>query len=349
MRRKPPGRKRAFGFMAVAVAVAMGCLMTACSSSSSGAAAVGSVSSGSAGSTPNPINLRVVLGGLVSIYMNVFVGQEEGIFAKNGVNVTTTTPQTGSSTDSLSILLSGAGDIEDALPDPAIAAAANGTDLKVLSLDAPSVYSIVLGKGITSYATLPAHFKVAVSSPTTSIAALTRQVLNSVGIASSRYDFVAAGGTAPRLAALEGGAAQLTLLSQPADFEAQQDGLTVIGHTTKQFPWYGVTQIVQASTLSNPTKCAGIQRYLKSLAEVGTFLKNPANKSKVIADLVKHIPGQANAEKAYDLYVQQNALMGVNNPTQTIVQTANILKAFGTKVPSNPASMVTSQCGGAGA
>ena len=145
--------------------------------------------------------------------------------------------------------------------------------------------------------------------------------------------------------ALEGGSAQMAVLSQPADFKAMADGMSVLGYTVSLAPWYGITETVKTSALDDPAKCTAFKRYFESLKEINQFLNDPKNKDAAIEALVKYgHNSQSDAADAYKLYVQQHAMMGVNDPTETLQKTNDLLKDLGTQVPSDPTSLVSGQC-----
>ncbi|MGH3756844.1 ABC transporter substrate-binding protein [Actinophytocola sp.] len=325
------------GRMMVTAALATALLATACGGDSGGS------SSEPAGD--ETLELRLAIGGDLAIYWHVFVGQQYGVFDKHKVKVTPVVPRTGSSTDMVNLVLSGDADMANSLPDPALAAASSGSELRILNFEAPIVFSVVGKSGVESYDDLPQNFKVGVSSPTTSIAAFSRLLLDNAGIAEDRYSFVTTGGTAARLAALKSGAVDIAVLAQPADFKAEASGMKVLDYTVKSAPWYGITDIVQAESLEDENTCSALGRYFDALREISEFLADPANKEKAIAALVETgNNSESDAKSTYDLYTDQGAMMGINDPLETLKGTNDLLAGVGAPTAPDPSAMVSTDC-----
>lgn len=326
------------GRMLVAAAMATALVATACGSDSGGSSSSGPAADGT-------LEVRLAIGGDLAIYWHVFVGQQYKIFDKYKVKVTPVVPRTGSSTDMVNLVLSGDADMANSLPDPALAASANGNDLKILNFEAPTVFSIVGKSGIGSYEDLPEKFKVGVSSPTTSIAAFSRLLLDNAGIDEGRYEYVTTGGTAARLAALQSGAIDIAILTQPADFKAEAAGMKILDYTVKSAPWYGITDIVMADSLQDENTCTALSRYFDALREISAFLADKANKDKAIDALVQtgH-NSESDAKSIYDLYLEQGAMMGLNDPTETLEGTNELLAGVGAPTASDPKAMVSTEC-----
>lgn len=326
------------GRILVAAVMATTLVATACGSGSGGSSSSGPAADGT-------LEVRLAIGGDLAIYWHVFVGQQFKIFDKYKVKVTPVVPRTGASTDMVNLVLSGDADMANSLPDPALAAVANGSNLKILNFEAPTVFSIVGKSGVESYDDLPEKFKVGVSSPTTSIAAFSRLLLENAGIAKDRYEFVTTGGTAARLAALKSGAVDLAILTQPADFRAEAGGLRILDYTVKSAPWYGITDIVSADALQDKNTCVAFSRYFDALREISAFLADKANKDKAIDALVQTGKNsEGDAKKSYDLYLEQGAMMGVNDPAETLEGTNKLLADVGAPTAPDPKAMVSTEC-----
>lgn len=320
-----------------AVVVAAALALSACSSGSSSSS--GSSESGGAVQT-----LRYGISGNLSIYWHVYVGQHEGIFAKHHLKLDVVTTQTGSASDLLSLLVAGNVDMADVLPDPVLAASANAK-VKVLNLTASGVYILVARKGINSFDDLKklSSVKAAVSSASTATAGLSEQMLENGGIDKSKISLVVSGGTTARLAAVSSGNVDVAVLVQPADFQAQSQGMKVLADSVNSAPWYGLTDTVMANSLSS--NCAKYRDFFAAMKDIHTFLTDPANKQKAIQSLVDaKVSSQADAEKTYDLYTKDKAMPGVNTPAMTLTQTNALLASLGTKPASNPTGLVDTSC-----
>lgn len=322
---------KAVKFRAAACLLAIALLASACSSSSGG-------------SSKNR-TIRYGISGDLAIYWHVYVGEQMGMFAKHHVTVKKVTTRTGSATDLLALLLGGQVDVADVLPDPVLAASANTSKLSVLNYTGAGAYRLVARKGITSFDQLKslAKIKVAVSSPTTAIAGLSRLIFEQQGISPDKLQLIVTGGTSARLAAIQSGSVDVGLLVQPADFKAQSNGLSILSDSVGQAPWYGLTDVVQSSKVKQ--NCSLYKDFFAALADVHTFLVDPANKTKAIDILVKGTGAtQSDAAKTYDLFLKDNAMPGINDPTKTLQETSKMLKDLGTKSAADPAKLVNTSC-----
>lgn len=326
----------AFSFIAVL-------LLTACASGGSNESS--SNSNGSSNQASGMRTLRYGISGNLSIYWHVYVGQKQGVFAKHKISLDVATTQTGSASDLLALLVAGQVDMADVLPDSVVAASANSAKLKVLNLTASGVYTLVSRKGISSFDNLKklSRVKAAVSSASTATAGLSKLLLENAGIPADKIDLVVTGGTSARLAAVSSNAVDVALLVQPADFKAQAGGMTILADSVKSAPWYGLIDTVMADSVKK--NCSLYRDFFAAMADIHAFLIDPANKQKAIDALVtSKVSSAADAAKTYDLYVKDNAMPGVNDPTKTLQETDTLLGSLGTKILDNPSSVVDTSC-----
>lgn len=218
-------------------------------------AAAGALAAGAAqGQGQASVPLKVVAFAGAS-NLAVWAGQQQGIFARHGVEVTLAlTPNSRAMASDLyagtydlaltsvdNIVAYNEGQGEATLPGPADFAAFFGVDDGMLS--------VMAAAEVPDLAGLRGR-QVSVDAMTTGFAFVLREVLGQAGIAD-QVEWVAVGGGAQRLAALLEGKQAATLLNTPLDLAAEARGFRRLARGTDAVGRYqGIVAAARRGTLS---------------------------------------------------------------------------------------------------
>lgn len=230
-------------------------------------------------------------------WADIYVAQDLGLFAKQGLNVTTILATSEPGT----VLLSGQADFSSGTPTTTYIDDEAGANLSAIyspgatyvAWDAPSAIKTpadLKGKtlGVFSLQDLDVVY--------------TTEMMNQYGVAPGSYTMRAVGYSSAKLAAIKAGAVSAAPLYPPVNFQAEADGLHQIFDTSQlkagALPTF---YIVKASwAAAHKTEVVG---FLKALNQAHTWLFNPANKAKAIQIIVKHTQLPANqAAASYALF-----------------------------------------------
>lgn len=294
------------------------------------------------------IPVRFGIASDLAIYWPLYIGQEEGVFADNGLEMEIITTQSGSGADLIQLLLAKEVDIAAGVPDPAVAAAARNAEIVFLNDAAPLLYAFLGAEGYTTFDDLresDERLKIAVSSPSTSVAALSRNILAANDISEDQYDLVVAGGSSERLAALETDTVDVAPLLQPLDFRAEDAGYTVLGYSDESSPFYGMSETSRPDVVAD--NCEMITRYYRAYAEIGEWFADPANQDRAVEILVDAIGVDTDiGTRTYELF-QERSPFGVNDPTELVQGTFDMLLELGEVDEGSlddPASVIDTSC-----
>jgi ABC-type nitrate/sulfonate/bicarbonate transport system substrate-binding protein len=173
----------------------------------------------------------------------VWVAQERGLFAKQGLEVTfDRTPSSGALFRNL---MAGKYQVASAAFDNVVAYVEGQAEQTIEGFDVVSFLGV--HGGLVSLMTTPeikgfADLKgkaAAVDSASSGYALLMYRILDQKGLAKDKdYSIVAVGGTGERLAAMREGRAAAGMISPPQDLEAKKLGFHTLGEPTKALGAY---------------------------------------------------------------------------------------------------------------
>ena len=127
------------------------------------------------------------------------------------------------------------------------------------------------------------------------------------GLAPGEYDYVFAGSTAARFAALTSGSVAATILFPPFNFLALRDGYTSLGLSadyTKNFPFS--TYSVNLNWAQNNK--AAIRRFLAAYAKGVDWFYDRANRNEAISILISYLKSDPkDVADTYDYFVKLHA------------------------------------------
>ena len=251
---------------------------------------------------PKPVNLIVFPGGF---NWPVWVAQEKGLFAKNGIDVRIT--PTPSSVFQLTNLIDGKFDIAMTAIDNLIAYREGqgevpkpGPDLFAFMGGDNGFLRLVTVPEVKSFADLRGK-TLSVDALTTGYAFVLLEILERNGLQKDRdYTTAAAGGVLQRFQALMEKKHAGTLLLSPFELQAEARGFNRLANATDVLGRYQglVGGARKAWAEQNRDAVVG---YIRAFSEAVDWLYDPGNKDEAIAIFLKNLPN-ANPQAAQTAY-----------------------------------------------
>jgi ABC-type nitrate/sulfonate/bicarbonate transport system substrate-binding protein len=256
---------------------------------------------GAPGSSEKPLELITFPGGF---NWPVWVAQDKGLFAKNGVTVKVTpTPNSVfqltnlidgkfdlalTAIDNLIAYREGQGDVDK--PGPDLVAVMGGDNGFLRLASVPEVKTIGELRGRT----------VSVDARTTGYAFVLFEILDRNGLREPAYKVERAGGVLQRFQALMEKKQDATLLLSPFEVQAQARGFNVLADAVQVIGPY------QGLVLGTNRKWAEANRgavvgFIRAYAEAVEWLYDPANRAEALQIFLRNQPNatQQSAETAY--------------------------------------------------
>ncbi len=228
----------------------------------------------------------------------IYVAQDKGFFAKEGLTVNVTaTPSSGFQ---MSNLINGKFQIAGTAADNLIAyqegqgtAAVEGpVDLIVVMGGSSTELALMAQPSIKTIAELKGK-QFALDSLSTGYAFVLRKMLQKNGLEPKDYEFVAVGGTRERLESLKEGNMAAALVSEPFTTQAKNAGYTFLGEAVSSVgPYLASVQITnRAWAKQNEAAMVG---YIRGLVNAVDWLYDSANTDEA----VKILAGKVNTSEA---------------------------------------------------
>ncbi len=254
------------------------------------------------------VNVNVFPGGF---NWPIWVAQERGMFAKNGVE-----PKiilTPNSVSQLTGLIDGKFDIAMTAIDNLIAyregqgeAKVDGPDLIAVMGADNGFLRLVAVPEVKSYADLKGK-TVSVDARTTGYAFVLFEMLDRAGLKEPAYQVERAGGVLQRFQQLLEKKHAATLLLSPFEVQAEAKGFNRLGDGLATLKTYqGLVAGVRQSWANQNRKA--MTGYIKAYVEAVDWLYDPANRDAAIAIFLKNLPqaGQQGAEASYRILLNPN-------------------------------------------
>src|SRR5713226_4715807 len=250
---------------------------------------------------PKTVNLIVFPGGF---NWPVWVAQEKGLFAKNGIEVRVT--PTVSSVFQLTNLIDGKFDIAMTAIDNLIAYREGQGEEPVLGRDLQAVMGgdtgflrLVTVPEVNSYSQLRGK-TLSVDARTTGYAFVLIEMLERAGLKEDDYKLERAGGVLQRFQALMEKKHAATLLLSPFEVQAEARGFNRLGNAIDLFGHYQGVVAGARKAWADANRDAVIG-YIRAYAEATDWLYDPRNKGEAIAIFRKNLP-QASEQAARTSY-----------------------------------------------
>ncbi|GAA4886115.1 ABC transporter substrate-binding protein [Pseudonocardia benzenivorans] len=255
-------RRVAAAFTAAAIAVAL----TACS--------------GGSGTADGKLRLNI---GVQSLVLQTYYPQLAdalGYFDDENLDVTITVGE--STANSVQGLLGGSIDAYLGGPE-GIVASQRGADLKFVAAGANrSIWNVVARPGTTSFAQL-AGKPIGVSAVQSISSVTMRQAMEANGVDGAKLDYIVAGGTAKRFAALQAGQVAAVPLGIPVNYQAAEtEGFVDLGNTNDVGAPPIVAAVVTVERGWAEKNAEALTRFLRAYQRVINDLYDPAMTERLV-------------------------------------------------------------------
>jgi NitT/TauT family transport system substrate-binding protein len=223
------------------------------------------------------------------------------------------------SNDLIQQLGAGALDMGQADAAQAIRAAEKGAAIKFVAsgVDA-ALYKLMALKTITSAEQLKGK-TLSVDGPTGQTKYMARALLRAKGLKDDEYDYIYTGSTTDRYAQLKSGAVAAAMLTIPIDFQAEDEGFTVIGEISEVLPNWSFNS-VELNTNWGRDKEEAAVRFLRGMIRGADFLLDSGNRAESIRILAKTTEvSDKIAEKTYDLIIKTKAYIPKLEPREASI------------------------------
>jgi ABC-type nitrate/sulfonate/bicarbonate transport system substrate-binding protein len=233
----------------------------------------------------------------------ISVAQREGLFQHEGLNVQVIIPVPGGS-DKMVFdgLNKGWLDVTHIATPFLIRAAMSGADAVAINAEFRSaIYSLVAKPNIKSYANLKGKL-IGLADEQGTITLSMRRLLAKHGLARGSFGVKTEEGTPQRFYCLLHSDCDATVLGQPQDLQALAQGYSLLGHSDEVLPDFLYTVTAARRPWAQAHREA-VVRYVRAMADAFRFIRDPANRSKVVADIAATIGcSDATAGQTLDLF-----------------------------------------------
>lgn len=235
----------------------------------------------------------------------IAVAQRESLFRREGLNVQVIIPVPGGADRMIfDALNKGWIDVTHIATPFLIRAAMKGADAVAITAEFRSaIYSLVAKPNIKSYAELKGKL-IGLADEQGTITLSMRRLLAKHGLERGSFSVKTEEGTPQRFYCLLHSDCDATVLGQPQDLQALAQGYSLLGRSDEVLPdfLYTVTAVRREWAKAHREEMV---RYVHAMADAFAFIRDPANRSKVVADIVATIGcSNAIAAQTLDLFNQ---------------------------------------------
>lgn len=212
-----------------------------------------------------------------------------------------------SASQSIPQVLAGGVDILSSNPELAMSAIQKGADLVIIANETARVpWALMSRPEIKNVADLKGKV-IGVTQLKEASTSMAQLLLSRHGVKEGEFQMIQLGGTPNRYAALSRGAVQATLLAQPADFKAEDQGMNRLGATDDVFDGPAIVLVARRSWLKNNGDVA--RRFLKGAVAGMHWFNEPQNRAEAIDILVKAIKVTPDlAARTYGLFRKKGVI-----------------------------------------
>jgi ABC-type nitrate/sulfonate/bicarbonate transport system substrate-binding protein len=214
----------------------------------------------------------------------------------------------GAAVGVLQQVAAGSLEIAQAATDQSLRAILRGAPIRIIAGAAANApFRVVAAKTIRGWSDLKGK-TISVGGLTDVTLYFLRVMARHNGLADRDYDVLYGGGTPSRFAQLASGAVAATLLTNPVDFAALDQGYVDLGSVPRYLPNWAQNNIVIDTRWAQRHRTA-VVGFLRARIKATSYFYEPANRDDVIAILVKYTnTTQQIAAATYDLYINQQVI-----------------------------------------
>jgi ABC-type nitrate/sulfonate/bicarbonate transport system substrate-binding protein len=214
----------------------------------------------------------------------------------------------GAAVGVLQQLAAGSLNIAQAATDQSLRAMLRGAPIRIIAGAASNApFRVVAAKTIRGWSDLKGK-TISVGGLTDVTLYFLRVMARRNGLADRDYDVLYGGGTPGRFAQLASGAVAATLLTNPVDFAALDQGYVDLGSVPRYLPNWAQNNIIIDTRWAQRHRAA-VVGFLRARIKATSYVYAPANRDDVIATLAKYTSTtQQIAAATYDLYIDQQVI-----------------------------------------
>jgi NitT/TauT family transport system substrate-binding protein len=214
----------------------------------------------------------------------------------------------GAAVGVLQQLAAGSLNIAQAATDQSLRAILRGAPIRIVAGAASNApFRVVAAKTIKSWSDLKGK-TIAVGGLTDVTLYFLRVMARKNGLADQDYDLLYGGGTPNRFAQLASGAVAATILTNPVDFSALEQGYVDLGSVPQYLPNWAQNNILTDTRWASQHRAA-LVGFLRAHIKATKYVYEPANRDEVIDILVKHTRTMPQVGVAtYELYIKQQVI-----------------------------------------
>jgi ABC-type nitrate/sulfonate/bicarbonate transport system substrate-binding protein len=212
-----------------------------------------------------------------------------------------------SASQSIPQVLTGGVDILSSNPELAISAIQKGADLVIIGNETARVPRALMSRPeVKSVAELKGKI-LGVTQLKEASTSMVRLLLERDGVKTGDYEIIQLGGTPNRYAALARGAVQATLLAQPADFRAEDQGMNRLASADDVFEGPAIVFVARRTWLKENGETA--RKFLRGAVAGMRWLNEGKNRDQAIDVLAKAIGVTPDlAGRTYDLFLKKGVI-----------------------------------------
>lgn len=216
----------------------------------------------------------------------ITVAQREGVFEREGLNVQVIIPVPGGADRMVfDALNKGWIDVTHIATPFLIRAAMKGADAVAIAAEFRSaIYSLVAKPNIKTYGQLRGKL-IGLADEQGTITLSMRRLLAKHGLERGSFAVKTEEGTPQRFYCLLHSDCDATVLGQPQDFQALAQGYSLLGRSDEVLPDFLYTVTAARRGWAEMHR-AEMVRYVRAMADAFAFIRDAANRSKVVADIV---------------------------------------------------------------
>jgi NitT/TauT family transport system substrate-binding protein len=235
-----------------------------------------------------------------------FIALENGFYKEQGLDVSWISA--GSANNVIQQVAAGSLNMGWAATDQAIRAIVLGAPVRIVAgAGAVPVFRVLGAKDVKSWAQLKGK-RISVGGPSDQTLYFFRVMARKNGLADRDYDFIYGGSTPDRFAHLLSNTVGASVLTNPLDFAAIDQGYPDLGLVSDVFKVWTQNNIEVNTTWAKANRPA-VVGFLKAHIKAIDYFYDPKNEAFVLALIQKVTKdNEASAKRTYDYYIKEGIL-----------------------------------------